>query len=115
MTAQIHGCPQVDSPASPQPAQLILDVRQAKEPDMCIRLELNQDVDIAGFGKTIGKNRAEEGELTDTVTLAYLSDLRLRDLDVCDRHGLFSIAHACCGCMARSSAYRSPASWCPVS
>jgi hypothetical protein len=44
MTAQIHGCPQVDFPASKQPAQLILDVRQAKEPDMCIRLELNQHV-----------------------------------------------------------------------
>jgi hypothetical protein len=70
MTAQIHGCPQVDSPATPQPAQLILDLRQAKEADMCVGLELNQDIDIAGFGKTIGKNRAEEAELTDTVTLA---------------------------------------------
>jgi hypothetical protein len=37
---------------------------------MCVGLELNQDIDIAGFGKTIGKNRAEEAELTDTVTLA---------------------------------------------
>jgi len=88
MTAQIHRGPQVDSSATKQSAQLIFDVRQAKEPDMSVRPEFNQDVNIAGFGKTIGKNRAEESQLTDTVKLAYLSDLRLRDLEVRDRHAL---------------------------
>lgn len=63
MTAQIHGCPQVDFPATQQPAQLTLDVRQAKEPDVCVGPKFNQDVDIAGFGKTIGKKRAERASL----------------------------------------------------
>jgi hypothetical protein len=55
---------------------------------MCVRRELNQDVDVAGFGKTIGENRAEEGEFTNIVTLADLCDLRLRDLDVCGRRAV---------------------------
>ena len=65
---------------------------------MRVRLELNQDVNITGIQKTIGENRAEEGKLPDTVTLAYFGDLGLWDLDVCDRHVLFSMAHTSRGC-----------------
>ena len=86
VTAQIHRRPQIDSPASEQPAELVLDVRQAKETDMCVLLEFNQHVNITGFGKTISENGTEQSEFPDTVALAYPGNLRFRDLHVCDRH-----------------------------
>ena len=70
MTAQIHGCPQVDLPPAQQSAQGILDLCQAKEPDMRVRLEFNENVNIAGLGKTIGKNRTEEREPTNAIVAA---------------------------------------------
>ena len=69
-----------------------------KNPHEIVRLELNQHIDVAELGETIGENRAEECELPDTVALADLGDLRLGDLDVCNHHPLFSMAreaHAC--------------------
>ena len=53
---------------------------------MCVRLKLYQDVNVTGFGKTIGENRAEESEFPDAVALAYLGYLSFGDLNVCDRH-----------------------------
>jgi len=60
---QIHGCSQVDSPATQQSAELALDVCQAKKTDMGVRPELDQHVDITGFGKPIRENRAKESQL----------------------------------------------------
>src|ERR1039458_4164625 len=64
------------------------------------RLVFNEYVDVAGIGKAICENRAEEGELPDAVTLADLRDLRFRDLDVGDRHAFFSMANASQRCPA---------------
>jgi hypothetical protein len=59
-----------------------------------VRLELNENVGVAGLGEAIAENRAKESELPDAVTLTEPRDLRLGDLDVGDRHALSSIAEA---------------------
>jgi len=46
-----------------------------------VRLEFDQDVDIAVGAEVVAKHRPEQGEPPDSMSAAKVSDLLVRDLD----------------------------------
>src|SRR5579864_8238369 len=92
--AEIHGRPHVDFSPSEQPAQFRLDIRKPEEADALLRLELDENVDVAGIRKPARQHGPEQRQLPDAIAPAEAGDLGLGDLDLSYRHALPIMAHA---------------------
>jgi hypothetical protein len=60
---------------SQETGQLFLNASQREEGDLCPRIELRQDVDVARGPEILSEDRPEQGKTHDLVTTAKLRQL----------------------------------------